>query len=156
MPFFRFIATFFMGIFCILALALTLESRALPLPFPKPAWPFFLLHPHVAHILFLLSFTGWARALAALCGLSWLAFTATFSAHYFFFFLETAALSTRLGYGRPAALALALAWAFFLGERALSFPVGSFLSQNALAIFLMPFLCSGHTLPYGLSASLFG
>ena len=46
---------------------------------------------------------------------------------------EAAALSTKLGYLRPAALARARAQALSLGESFLSFFVGSFFSQNFIS-----------------------
>lgn len=50
---------------------------------------------------------------------------------YFFLVLLAAALSTKFGYGRPAALARALAAVFCAGVNAFDFLLGFGLSQNA-------------------------
>lgn len=55
---------------------------------------------------------------------------------YRFPFRATAALSTRLGYGRPAALARAFAFAFCSGDNAFdAVPFGAAFVQNGLLAF---------------------
>jgi hypothetical protein len=56
--------------------------------------------------------------------------SATYLPH-FFFLRAAAALSTKFGYGRPAALARAFAAAFCAGVSVFDFALGFFVSQNA-------------------------
>lgn len=76
-------------------------------------------------------FTGSAGTLASFFWLSCLAFTSAFSAHYLPFFFATAALSTRFGYGLPAALARAFAALFCPELSFLDLDFGLGLSQKA-------------------------
>jgi len=68
---------------------------------------------------------------------------------FHFFFLAAAALSTRLGYGRPAFLALAFAEAFCEAVSFVLFFLGLSVSQNGFAI-LFAFVSAGNSFSLGL------
>jgi hypothetical protein len=62
------------------------------------------------------------------------------SSSYLLRFLAIAILSTKLGYGRPAAFALALAAAFFCGVKGFDLPsdAGLCFSQTGLLVAIVP------------------
>jgi len=75
---------------------------------------------------------------------------------HFFFFLDTAMLSIRFGYGRPAAEARALAADFCESVSFVDFFFGFGVSHTFLAIFLMPIFSRFYALFNSFNASFFG